>query len=305
MLLHKIRLESCSSERLFLFQLKMTCKYKCVTYNKLLLFSMDIENVFGSDWVIEKLYFHFNKNSIEGKYVKPYVIKFTINKIEKNEDDRNAIIQTEECKWSLEDIYNKLNFIPLYLIKCYPKSTYGIIDINDKMYTIFNTDLISQLLPYEDISYEFEVKNGSIIINELIITELERILNENNIEFEVVTNKHKDNPNIDEEEQNVIKKYISVYGVYDDCEPSYKINISLDGKTYDNTGFCIYPEPIDFKPYMSIGKFRLFSGKSVGIPNDEHLALITKCKLCDANIICDWLNLNGTCCPYCGNINQL
>lgn len=283
----------------------MTCKYKCVVYNKLLLFSMDVENVFGSNWVIEKLYFHFNKNSIEGKYVKPYVIKFTINEIEKNEDDRNTIIQTKEYKWSLEDIYNKLNFIPLYLIKCYPKSTYGIIDINDKMYTINNTNSISQLLPYEDISYEFEVKNGSIIINELVITKLERILNDNNIKFEVITNKHKDNPNADKEEQNVIKKYISVYGVYDDCEPSYKINISLDGKTYDNTGFCISPEPIDFKPYISIGKFRLFSGKSVGIPNDEHLALITKCKLCDANIICDWLNLNGTRCPYCGNINQL
>ena len=297
----------------------MTNKYKCVTYNKMLIFSMDIENVFGKNWIIEKLYFHFNKNSIEGKYVKPYVIKFTINKIENedklNEDIRNNIIQTEECKWSLEDIYNKLNFIPLYLIKCYPKSTYGIIDINDKMYTIFNTDLISQLLQYEDISYEFEVKHGSIIINELIVAELEKILNENNIEFEIITNKHKDNQCVGpfgpearsavEDEENIIKKYISVYGVYDDCEPSYKINISLDGKTYDSTGYCISPEPINFKPYVSIGKFKSFSGKSVGIPNDEHLALITKCKLCDANIICDWLNLNGTRCPYCDNINQL
>lgn len=287
----------------------MNNTYKCVIYNKLLLLSIDIENVFGEDWVIEKIYFHFNKNSIEGKYVKPYVIKFIINKIEKDKDyDKslngelhNNIVQTEEYKWSLDDIYNKLHFIPLYLIKCYPKSIYGVIDINDKMYAISNTNSISQLLPYEDISYEFEVKHGSIIINELIVADIEKILNEHDIKFEIITNKNQDS----DDEQNVIKKYISVYGVYDDCMPSYKINISLDGKSYGDSGYCITPEPINFKPYTSIGKFKLFSGKSVNAPNDEHLALITKCKVCDANIICDWLNLKGTRCPYCDSLNQL
>lgn len=280
----------------------MSSTYKCVAYNKLLLLSMDIENTFGEQWVIEKIYFHFNKNSIEGKYVKPYVIKFVINELKdtklSDKELHKNIIKTEEHKWSLEDLYNKLNFIPLYLIKYYPKSTYGIIDINDKLFSVVNTNILSQLLHYEDISYEFEVNHGSIIINELIVSELERLLKEHNIGYEIISTLSSDG------KQN-IKRRMLVYGTYDDCEPSYKIIISLDGKICNETGFCITPEPIDFKPYSSIGKFKIFSGKSVGIPNDEHLALITTCKLCDAPIICDWLNLKGTRCPYCDNINQL
>ena len=259
-------------------------KNECIVYNKLLLLSMDIENVFGNDCVIEKLYFHFNRSSVNGKYIKPYAIKFIINK------DK----EITEYKWSLADIYENMNIIPLYIIKSIPKTNYGIVDINDKVYPVANTELLSRILPLEDISYEFEVKHGSIIIDDVIISKLESILTENNIEYDVHYSS-----------DNKTKKYMSIYGTYEECDPSYKIIASLDGRNYIDSGFCISPEPIDYKPYKSIGKFKYFSGKIVDIPNDEHLALITKCPECEANIICDWLSLKGTKCPYCDSIVTL
>lgn len=311
---------------------KSSEKYNCVIYNKLLLLSMDIENVFGDGWVVEKLYFHFNKNSIEGKYIKPYVIKFIIHQRDENE----KIINTEEHKWGLNDLYEHLNIIPLYLIKYLPKSTYGVIDITDKIFPINNTELISPLLPFEDISYEFEYNHGSIIIDEVVISELEKLLTENNIKYEIKTTNTDEHPKDVEpkgeasecpkdveakgeasetnEHSSDVKpkceaderpKYISVYGEYEECEPSYKINISLNGKSYNDTGFCISPEPVDYRPYKSVGKFKFFSGKIVDAPNDEHLALITKCPDCEANVICDWLSLKGTRCPYCDSIIKL
>ena len=284
----------------------MSGKYRCVTYNRLLLLAIDIENVFGVNHTINKLYFHFNGNSIEGKFVKPYVIKFILT----YNDEDTGENYTEEYKWSLEDIYDCLEYIPLYVLKGYPKTTYAVIDINDDVFPISNTKSISSLLPYEDISYTFEVKHGSVIINEALISEIERILTDNNIEYKVMSTDvdGKVDGKVDDQgltatsatiSSTTMKKYLIVYGPYDDTEPSYNIIISLDGKTYDKSGYCISPEPIEFKPYQSIGKFKLFSGKTVGVPNDEHLALITKCNMCEANIICAWLNFKGTKCPYC------
>lgn len=268
----------------------MTNKYKSVIYNKILLLSMDIETAFGDDYVIEKMYVYFNKNFVEGKYIKPYAIKFILNQLDPDDSNRK-ILQSEEYKYSLEDIYDALGIIPLYLIKSYPKTNYGFVDINDNVYPISDVQKVSHLKQYEDDSYEFEVRNGSIIINELVIAEIENILKENKISYEIINEP--------------TKKYISVYGIYKETEPSYKINISLDGKSYDDTGYCITPEPIEFKPYTSIGKFRMFNKRSIGLPNDEHLALITKCSDCGASIICDWLNLRGTYCPYCHEITKL
>lgn len=325
----------------------MTNKYKSVIYNKILLLSMDIENVFGDTWVVEKMYVYFNKNFIEGKCIKPYAIKFIINHL--GSDDNRTILQTEEYKWCLEDIYNKLNMIPLYLIKKYPRTNYGFVDINDNVYPISDIQKVSHLQQYEDASYEFEVRNGSIVINELVISEIENILKKHDISYEIITatkvsntpinknqfrsgvetkhsdetkeneqtkDKNEDSEQNDENDENdetehsdannhEIKKYISVYGIYQECEPSYKINISLDGKSYDDTGYCITPEPIEFKPYVSIGKFKMFDKRNIRLPNDEHLALITKCLDCGASIICDWLNLKGTRCPYCNEVTKL
>lgn len=300
----------------------MTNKYKSVIYNKILLLSMDIENVFGDTWVIEKMYVYFNKNFVEGKCIKPYAIKFIIKQL--GSDDNHTILQTEEYKWSLEDIYNKLNMIPLYLIKKYPTTNYGFVDINDNVYPISDIQKVSHLQQYEDTSYEFEVRNGSIVINDLVISEIENILKKHDISYEIITTtkvsnaptnknrfqsgvetKHSEENEQSGENIHEIKKYISVYGIYEECEPSYKINISLDGKSYDDTGYCITPEPIEFKPYTSIGKFKMFDKRNIRLPNDEHLALITKCSDCGASIICDWLNLKGTRCPYCKEVTKL
>lgn len=269
---------------------------------------MDIENAFGDDWSIEKLYFHFNKNSLEGKYVKPYVIKFIIHQKDKN----GKIVDTDDCKWSLKDIYDNLNSIPLYLIRGLPKSTYGVVDITDKIYPINNEEVLAPILPYEEMSYKFEYEFGSIAISDVIISEVEKMLKGGGIEFSIV-GEGGDGEMVEvgcvdggegepqqPQPQPKIKKYISIYGKYEDCDPSYKIYVSLDGKSYGETGYCISPEPIDYTPYKSIGKFKLFSGKTVDAPNDEHLALITKCPDCDAKVICDWLSLKGTKCPYCG-----
>lgn len=277
----------------------------CVFYDKLLLFSMDIENVFGENWIVEKLYFHFNKNSIEGKFVKPYVIKFIINQ----HDEENNIVKKEEHKWSLGDIYEKMEIIPLYILKGFPNTDYGVVDINDKVFPISsNTEALSQLLPYEDISYNFEVKHGSIRIDEVVISEVEKMLKDNGIEYSIVTSTPDEVKQNDEDlspPPSLPPKYISVYGVYEECEPEYKINISLDGRSYNETGYCISPEPVDYKRYKSIGKFKYFSKKTVSVPNDEHLALITKCPDCEASVICDWLSLKGTPCPYCQRLIKL
>ena len=295
----------------------MSNKYSCAIYNKLLLFSMDIENAYGDDWSIEKLYFHFNKNSLEGKYIKPYMVKFIIHQRDKN----GKIVDTEDCKWSLKDIYDNLNTIPLYLIRGLPKSTYGVVDITDKIYPVNNEEVLAPILPYEEMSYKFEYEFGSIAISDVIISEVEKMLTDGGIEFSIVGEdgdgeevvkvmnvdgcehgecEHSGEQQPQQLQQPKIKKYISIYGKYEDCEPSYKIYVSLDGKSYAESGYCVSPEPIDYTPYKSIGKFKLFSKKTVDAPNDEHLALITKCSECGANVICDWLSLKGTKCPYCG-----
>ena len=255
---------------------------KYITYNKILILSFDIENSFGPDWCIEKIWFSFNSSVIDGNRVKPCLIKFKINEI-KNGD----IIKTEEYEWTIEDIYNKLNFIPLYIIPKDPSGVYGAFDINDKLYGITNRESIEKLKNYEDAAYKFERTSGMISINEELVEQLLKILNENGIGYEV------------EKTDDGTCKSIMIYSIYQDCEPSYKIIVSLDGRVRNDLGYCVSPELIKFSNYQSIGKFKVFSNHTVNMPNDEHLALITKCPCCEANIICDWLNFKGTECPYC------
>lgn len=260
----------------------MSNNIKYITYSKILILSFDIENLFGPNWCIEKILFSFNKSTIEGNRVKPCLIKFKINEVE-----GGSIIKSEEYEWTIENIYNELNFIPLYIIPRYPSSNYGAFDINDNLYSITNKASIEKLKNYEDDAYKFEITNGMISINEELVEQLLKILNENEIGYEV---EKPDGENY---------KSIIIYSIYQDCEPMYKITVSLDGRVRNNLGYCITPELIKFSNYQSIGKFKVFNNHTVNMPNDEHLALITKCPCCEANIICDWLNFKGTECPYC------
>ena len=134
----------------------MTNKYKSVIYNKILLLSMDIESALGDDYVIEKMYVYFNKNFVEGKYIKPYAIKFILNQLDPDDSNRK-ILQSEEYKYSLEDIYDALGIIPLYLIKSYPKTNYGFVDINVKaeLNVVLNFSTPFTLIPFRKIFFPF------------------------------------------------------------------------------------------------------------------------------------------------------
>lgn len=268
----------------------MECEY--AMYDRIILLAFDIEKHFEDKYSVVKLWYHFNKNNIERRYVKPYVIKFKLTE-KRNIDEQNDNVENyTEYKWSLEDIYNNLHFIPLFYIDCFNSAQYGCVDINDTVYAIKDTNRISDLLSYEDISYEFELRNGHHTINDTIIDTVTNTLTKHNIHYTI---------HIEDD----IKRYISIYGIYEEMEPNYKIIISLDGREYKDTGYTIVPVPVEYQPYYSLGKFKLFNRVHVNIPNDEHLALIYKCPDCKANVICNWLSIHGTTCPYCDNMIKI
>lgn len=262
---------------------------KTIVYTNMLLLTIDIENSLKNVNVsIDKFYFHFIKYNVESSHARPYFIKFnTIDKVTGT---------TEEYKWTAKEMYEILKFIPLYRIYNNITAEFNTIDINDKLYPLSDPISIEKLREFERKSYDYELKHNGIIVSVEILNKIESLLQLYEVGYEVHYAKYEDESSSSDEQY---PSYIVVYKDYAETAPSYNIIISLDNRPHNDTGYCISPNPIEFSQFASIGVFKTFGDSYVNIPSEDHIAVITACDECEAPIICDWLQLKGTKCPYC------
>ena len=259
----------------------MTDKY--LFYNKVNLLTFDIEKELDNadpskTHTIKKLFYFFNKSSIEGKFAKPFLIKFI------QSDDAPGT----DTKWTLETIYQHLQKIPKFQLAANVLADYNCIDSTNKVFPIKKKELIEPLIPFEDAAYEFEVNFGSVLVDDNVIQQLESILVQHEIQFDY-------DEAVDDHETS-----ISLYT----NDAKYHLKISLDGKTSKNNKYEVSPSIRTFNngKTISIGKFTMFDSKPTIIPNDDNFALVTKCNKCNKNVICNWWSHKGTKCPYCSTV---
>ena len=267
----------------FYFQLKQMAqtqppaKLTYLLYNKITMLMFDIENALDNidpknSHVIKKLFYYFNKSSIDGKYAKPYLIKFILSSPDESEH-----------LWSLNDIYNSLHQIPKFLLRGSVQADHSFIDASSVMFPL-KKEAIDKFSNFEDEAYDFEVSFGSAYVSEDVIDSVCEQLEIHEIEYDIVENDH------------II------------CYPSdakYQLYISLNGKINKSHAYELRPAIADYKPYPSIGKFNMFAGKPTAIPNDDNLAIFTKCVKCGKHFIANWWSTKGTKCPYCDTNNKL
>ena len=251
-------------------------KYKCFYYNKIDLLKFDIENELDKNdkseqvHVINKIFYFFNKSSVDGKYAKPFLIKFFLNS------------SKTPIQWAVEDIYQHFQAIPKYLLASNMISDYNYIDNSGKIFTITSKESINSIISYENSAYDFEVNFGSVLVEQSVIDELQQLLEQYEIYYELSQDKSK-----------II--------VYDSQQSLYTLVISLNGKIDRKNKYEITPKIEHYNDYISLGKFNSFNGKSTEIPNDDNLALIHQCPKCKLYLICNWWNVKGTTCPHCKN----
>lgn len=243
--------------------------------------SFDIENELdnvdpSTTHIIKKLFYFFNKSSVEGKFVKPFMIKFFLEGVDQ-----------KDIKWSLDDIYTHLNHIPKYQLATNMLSDYNFVDINGKIFPIKNQDSIKTLLPYESSAYDFEVNFGSVIVDDTVIDTLQQLLTQYEIYYEI------------DEDENNRKTSMILYP----STSKYQLRISLDGKIDKNNKYEVSPriEKYNNDSVISLGKFDIFENKPTPIPNEDNLAVISRCSKCNQNIICNYWSYKGTKCPHCFN----
>lgn len=259
----------------------MTDRY--LFYNKVNMLTFDIENVLddadpSKTHIIKKLFYFFNKSSIEGKFAKPFLIKFILADDEPGND----------TKWTLETIYQHLQKIPKFQLATNINADYNCIDSSNKVFPIKKKESITPLIPFEDAAYEFEVNFGSVLVDDSIISQLETLMIKYEIHFEY-------DDAIDDHETSMV--------LYTN-DAKYHLKISLDGKTSKANKYEVSPSIRTFNngTIISIGKFTQFDGKPTMIPNDDNLALISKCSKCDKYMVSNWWSFKGTRCPYCSTL---
>ena len=217
---------------------------------------------------IRKIFYYFNRSSIEGKYAKPFLIKFFTT------DD-------EKYEWSINDIYIHLSYVPKFLLSTSNiPYDFNYIDINNKIFPIKKSESINSFKVFDDEAYEFEVNFGSRLVDKETTNSLCELLEINNIEY------HFDNDDKPE--------YIITYP----ATSHYHIHVSLNGKINKSNAYEISPYIDDYEHHTIIGKFNMFNNKQTPIPNDDNLAIITHCSNCHKSIIVNWWSIK-TICPFC------
>ena len=257
-------------------------KYECNVYNRMAVLSYDIENELDRidpehQHVIKKLFYYFNKSTIDGKFAKPYLIKFFLTEP-----------QDEEIMWGVNDIFKHFQRMPKYQLQANILCDYNYIDIFNKQFPIKNKETIAKFSSYEDEAYDFEVNLGSVIVSQDVKEHICQILTDHEIFYQF---DNDDEP-----------AYIEVYSPH---ESKYIIKISLNGKIDKRNPYEIAPNIVEYKPYISLGKFNTFNGKPTAIPNEDNLAIIAKCPHCQKYMIYNWWAINGTKCPYCNTNNKI
>lgn len=242
----------------------------------------DIENVLDKmdestfPHTIRKMFYYFNKSSVEGKYAKPFLLKFYLSTNE------------EELCWSVNTIYQNLSYIPKFLISSSVITTdFNCIDTSNKIFSIKNAESIKKYSVYDEEAYEFEVNFGSALVDQSTINSLCEILESHDIQYEF------------DNEQSPLE--IILYP----STSTYQLHISLNGKINKAHQYEIMPFIDKYNNQDVIGKFTMFKGKSTPIPNDDNLGLFKSCSHCHSTFIINWWSYNGTTCPYCNHNNSI
>lgn len=296
-------------------------------YNKMNVLCYDIENVLDREYpanqhIIKKIFYYFNRSCIDGKYVKPYLIRIFLSSPEE-----------KEVQWGINELYQHFKKIPKYQLQTNVLADYNYIDINNKQFTIRNQETIDKFSNFEEEAYEFEVNKGNVIMNEEKINQLYELIESYGIEYDVeydkpeismsVSTNNSNNrpetvntPETDTLSSNANNNKPETLSTVDNNNPpasiilypstaNYQIRISLNGKIGKMNAYDISPNVKLFKQYPSLGKFNKFAGKSTQIPNDDNLALIHKCNYCNKPMIYNWWVYTGTRCPYCQKLCKI
>ena len=260
--------------------------YEYNIYNRMNVLCYDIENILDQEasaltpthqqqqHVVKKLFYYFNRSCIDGKFVKPYLIRIFLSKPEE-----------KELQWGVNELFSHFNKLPKYQLHTNVQADYNYIDINNKQFAIRNQETIDKFNNFEEEAYNFEVNKGNILINAETITQIYELIESYGLEY--TTN---------ENETDII-----IYPL----TAKYQVHISLNGKINKQNAYEIAPHIQNFKPYPSLGKFNKFNHKSTPIPNDDNLALISKCNYCQKPMIYNWWSYQGTRCPYCDKLNTI
>ena len=221
--------------------------------------------------VIRKMFYYFNKSSAEGKYVKPFLLKFYLSTSE------------EEFYWSINTIYKNLSYVPKFLVSSSMITTdFNCIDNSNKIFSIKNAESIKKYSTYDEEAYEFEVNFGSILVDQSTINSLCEILESHDIQYEF--------------DDGTSPQAIILYP----STSSYQLYISLNGKINKSHQYEIIPFIDKYNGLEVIGKFTMFKGKPTSIPNEDNFGLFKSCSHCHSTFIINWWSYKGTSCPYCG-----
>lgn len=284
-------------------------RIKSVTYSNMLLLTIDVENALRKvNLTIEKFFFYFLRYNVECSYAKPYFIKFIT--VDKETGEK------EEHKWTMREMCEFLRFVPLYKMCNRIETEYNTVDINDKLFQLRDENTMVKLKEMERKSYEYELKHGNVIVSVEILKKIEEMLQFYGVGYSIHyarmggsegacegegNERHDgaDGRDSDGDSDMQYPSHMVVYEEYEGVKPSYNVVISLDNRLHVDKGFCISPEPVEYSQFMAVGVFKYFNNSYVDIASEEHIAVITSCDECEAPMICDWMSLKGTKCPYC------
>lgn len=285
-------------------------RIKSVTYSNMLLLTIDVENALRKvNLTIEKFFFYFLRYNVECSYAKPYFIKFIT--VDKETGEK------EEHKWTMREMCEFLRFVPLYKMCNRIETEYNAVDINDKLFQLRDENTMVKLKEMERKSYKYELKHGNVIVSVEILKKIEEMLQFYGVGYSIHyerlggngeggsegegNERHDgaDGGDSDGDSDMQYPSHMVVYEEYEGVKPSYNVVISLDNRLHVDKGFCISPEPVEYSQFMAVGVFKYFNNSYVDIASEEHIAVITSCDECEAPMICDWMSLKGTKCPYC------
>lgn len=236
-------------------------------YNSLLEIRFDIENEL--DIKIDDIWFVYSKKSISAKTIKPICITYN------NTDDTNKA----QKNLMISDLNALLGFIPCMVVDIKKAKEnadpYGVITIKKVKFTnVFHKEASSNMSKYER-AYNTFISGG---FSESSEHSYEKdIIDFKNMGIEV---KPSDGGLMFDDIVMTKNKAL--------CEQEYNIK-----SKYKHLLF------IDKNPTMgTLGKFYVYDNAST-YPIEENLAILTKCKLCDARYIQNYFTDFKNVCPKC------
>ena len=263
--------------------------YEYNLYNRINLLSFDIENALDQEendkvHKVMKLFYYFNHSGVNGKYVKPFLIRaFITTNNEANEG--NDLV---EIQWGVNDLFSRFNKLPMYQLHTNTMADYNYIDIKDKQFSVKNDSQIAKFTKFEDEAYEFEIRKGNVLLTSEETDRLFELLEINEIDYDC------------EYDDDGFPCCVIMFP-----KTKNQVYISLNGRINKSHKNEILPKINENYPFISLGKFNVFNGKLTQLPNEDNLALIAKCNYCHCHMIHNWWSMNGTRCQQCCKLNKL